>query len=662
MSRKGSGRVRRRGTSGAADRLRILNADDDGPARSARTRLLRQAGFEVVEVDTGAEALRQAVDARPHFVLLDVKLPDLDGYEVCRRLRADPATAAIPVLHLSAGRRAAEDHARGLDAGADGFLVEPVAPEVLLATVRSVARTRRAEEAVRAAARQWQLTFDAITDAVCLLDPEGRLLRHNAVFASLAGDGEVGGGRDGVARLAWLLRRPADELRVLLAPKRRVVHEFLVDSRWLQLVTEAVRDEAGRLEGTLIILTDISQRKHVDAMKTELLRLEQQARLAAEASNRAKDEFLAVLSHELRTPLTSMLGWIRMLAVGRLDAETLAHAVEVIERNTRLQAQIVEDLLDVSRIISGKMILEIDHVPPAALLEAAADGVREAALAKDITLDIVVKPGLGAVRGDAGRLQQVFSNLLSNAVKFTPAGGRVTVGATPDGDGLRVAVTDTGRGIDAALLPYVFEPFRQAEGASRRTHTGLGLGLAIVRHLVELHGGRADAASPGLGAGATFTVWLPAAPPMTEAVDVTVGAGSGADDPAGVSLRGVRLLVVENDADTREVVGLMLRDVGAEVQGVDSAVAALDAIRTAPPDVLISDIGLADRDGYELIRAVRQLPGQRGDLPAIALSAFARESDRLKALRAGYDRHLPKPVEPRSLCSTVAQMLERRSR
>jgi signal transduction histidine kinase len=646
----------------AADRLRILNADDYGPARYARTKLLHQAGFDVVEADTGAETLRQAIGSRPHVVLLDVKLPDLDGYEVCRRLKAHPVTAGIPVLHLSAAHRAAGDHARGLDAGADGFLVEPVAPEVLLATVRSVARARRAEDAVRAAARQWQLTFDAITDAVCLLDLDGRILRHNAVFASLAGDGEGLAGRDGAEIGGKLLRRPPAELHALLGPDRRAVREFLVGSRWLQLVAEAVKDEAGRFEGSLLILTDISERKRVDSMKAELLRMEQQARLGAEASNRAKDEFLAVLSHELRTPLTAMLGWIRMLAVGRLDGEATAHAIEVIERNTRLQAQIVEDLLDVSRIISGKMALEVRDVVPASVLEAAADGVRAAAAAKSIQIELVVDPAIGAVRGDGGRLLQVFSNLLSNAVKFTPAEGRVSVTAERDGGGLCVAVTDSGRGIDPALLPYVFEPFRQAEGASRRTHTGLGLGLAIVRHLVELHGGRVDANSPGLGRGATFSVWLPAEPPTLADMAADIGADIAAAPPDLTSLHGARLLIVEDDADTREVVGLMLRECGAEVVGVDTAAAALHAMQAVPPDVLISDIGLADRDGYDLIRAVRRLPGDLGRLPAIALSAFAHDSDRLEALRAGYDRHLSKPVEPRSLRSVVAELLDARPR
>jgi signal transduction histidine kinase len=639
--------------------LRVLNAHADGRARAVRTRLLHDAGFEVLEAATAAETLRQAGDARPHVVLLDVRLPDLDGYEVCRRLKADSVTVTIPVLHLSGANRAAGAHARGLDAGADGFLVEPVAPEVLLATVRSVARARTVEEAVRMAARQWQLTFDAITDGVCVLDRDGRLLRSNAVFGGLVGDGEVLTGRDGLAIVGRVLRQPAAALRGLLAPEHRQVREFLVGTHWRQLVSEAVRDEGGRLEGTLLVLTDISERKRVDTMKAELLRMEQQARLSAEASNRAKDEFLAVLSHELRTPLTAVLGWIRMLAATELDHAARAHAIEVIERNTRLQAQIVEDLLDVSRIISGKMTLDIGDVVPATVVEAAVDGLRGVAAAKGIRLELTVDPRLGVVRGDTGRLQQVFSNLVSNAVKFTPNDGWVGVTAEPERGGLRVAVTDNGRGVDPSLLPYVFEPFRQAEGAGRRTHAGLGLGLAIVRHLVELHGGRVDAASPGLGSGATFSVWLPVEPRVPPELEMAPERTAGEE---AASLHGIRLLLVEDDADTREVVRLMLRESGAEVTGVEDAAAALEAIAGAPPDILISDLALPDGDGCELIRAVRRLPDERGAIPAIALSGFTRDADRLAAFRAGYDRHVAKPVEPGALRRAVAELLDARTR
>jgi CheY-like chemotaxis protein len=267
--------------------------------------------------------------------------------------------------------------------------------------------------------------------------------------------------------------------------------------------------------------------------------------------------------------------------------------------------------------------------------------------------------GIGTLNGDAGRLQQVFANLLSNAVKFTPAGGRVVVTAARNAEWIVVTVSDTGRGIPTDLLPFIFEPFRQAEGAQRRTHTGLGLGLAIVRHVVELHGGRVHVASEGPGKGATFSVHLPV---RAHPVDVPPSRGEGARVPAPASLHGLRLLLVEDDADTREVVGTLLGQAGVEVMTVGSADAALEAMGSSSPDVLISDVGMAGRDGYDLIRAVRRMPSGHGRIPAIALSAFARESDRQAALDAGYDRHVAKPVEVAMLLAAVADVIRARGR
>ena len=394
-------------------------------------------------------------------------------------------------------------------------------------------------------------------------------------------------------------------------------------------------------------------------MRAALLHLEQQARREAEAANHAKDEFLAVLSHELRTPLTAMLGWTSMLASGRLNAEAAAHAIEVVDRNTRLQARIIEDLLDVSRIISGKMTLRLEDLALGPALEAAVDSVRTVAAAKAVALEIRLEDGIGILSGDAGRLQQVFANLLSNAVKFTPPGGRVVVTATRNAESIVVAVSDTGRGIPADLLPFIFEPFRQAEGAQRRTHTGLGLGLAIVRHVVELHGGRVHVASEGPGQGATFSVHLPVGTRPMEPLPTRV---EGRRVPAPASLRGLRLLLVEDDADTREVVRTLLGQAGVEVVTVSSAEAALAAIGSSPLDVLISDVGMAGRDGYDLIREVRRMRSDCGRIPAIALSAFARESDRQDALAAGYDRHVAKPVEVERLLAAVADVISARSR
>jgi len=638
--------------------VRVLVVDDYDPGRYARVTLLRRAGFEVLEAADGAEALEQAAAGRPHVVVLDVALPVVNGYEVCRRLKADPALPGLQVLHLSSAHRDSVDHARGLEAGADGYLVDPVAPEVLLATVRSLARAGSAEVAAGSAAHQWQLTVDTIPEGVCLVDRNGRILHHNAVLARLAGQGEILVGRDAREVLDAIMGGAGWDRGTDPLDAPRTLEREIGDKGW-QLTTDNVRDAAGRPGGVVCVLRDVSERRRVDAMRTALLQMEQRARREAEATNHAKDEFLAVLSHELRTPLTAMLGWMAMLASGRLNPEAAAHAIEVVDRNTRLQARIIEDLLDVSRIISGKMTLHLEKVELGPALEAAVDSVRTVAAAKMVALEIRLGEGTGCVTGDGGRLQQVFANLLSNAVKFTPSGGRIVVTTTYQGDSVVVAVSDTGRGIPEDLLPFIFEPFRQAEGAQRRTHTGLGLGLAIVRHVVELHGGSVHVASEGSGRGATFSVRLPVGPD----VRTTLWPRRAREDgETAASLHGLRLLLVEDDSDTREVVGALLRDAGAKVVAVASVEAALEAIGSAPPDVLISDVGMADQDGYDLIRAVRMMPSSGGGLiPAIALSAFARESDRQAALDAGYDRHVAKPVEISVLLAAVADVVAARS-
>jgi signal transduction histidine kinase len=639
--------------------VRVLVVDDYAPGLYARSTLLRRAGFEVLEATTGAQAIEVATAGRPNVVILDVALPVLNGYEVCRRIKSDPALSGVQVLHLTSAHRDAVDHARGMEAGADGYLVDPVAPEVLLATVRSLTRAGIAEVAAGSAAQQWQLTVDTISEAVCLLDRDGRILRHNAVLARLSGQGDNLVGRDAREVLDAILAG-AGWPRGRGLPDAPRTLELEAGERTWQLTTDIVRDREGLPVGTVCVLRDVSERRRVDDMRAALLQLEQQARREAEAANHAKDEFLAVLSHELRTPLTAMLGWTSMLTSGRLAADATAHAIEVVDRNTRLQARIIEDLLDVSRIISGKMTLHLEDVELGPALEAAVDSMRTTAAAKMIALEMRLDETLGTVTGDAGRLQQVFANLLSNAVKFTPAGGRIVVRSDRRPDAVVVAVSDTGRGIPADLLPFIFEPFRQAEGAQRRTHTGLGLGLAIVRHVVELHGGTVSVASEGDAKGATFSVRLPVG--RSEMLSVA-GTDDGKATATPSSLQGLRLLLVEDDADTREVVSALLRDIGVQVIAVDGVDAALKAVDSAAPDVLISDVGMAGRDGYDLIRCIRRLPPDRGGhVPAIALSAFARDSDRRDALGAGYDRHVAKPVELDTLVAALADVVTARSR
>ena len=626
----------------------VLNVDDYDGARYARSAVLRQAGFRVSEARSGADALRLIAVEPPALAIIDVQLPDIDGIELCRRIKADPATAAIIVINTSAAYREQSDHVHGLEEGADAYLIEPMDPALLVATLRALLRTRRAEDAVRLAAREWRLTFEAISDGACFVDGNGAISRCNARFADILGLSEPLPGRAIREVLAPVLGHDIDAaLR-----GERWEREVRAGDRWLRVTATPVPADLDA--GSVWIVTDVTERRHIEEMSARLLTLEQRARADAEAANRTKDEFLAVLSHELRTPLTSMLGWLRMLRTRRLDEAGIERAYEVLERSTRLQAQIVEDLLDVSRVISGKMALALCPVSLAAVIEAAVESLRGAAAAKHLKIITDVEPGSRLV-ADPGRLQQVFVNLMSNAVKFTPVGGRIDVRAWREGRTVRVAVADTGRGIDADILPHVFEPFRQAEGPPRRVHTGLGLGLAIVRHLIELHGGHVTVESAGHDRGTTFTVTLPA-----DIEPGTLGAGVGADFGEGMTaeLHGVRVLVVEDEADTRDILDVLLRESGAEVVTVADARAALEALRARPPDVLVSDIGMPEVDGYELIREIRRLaPDAGGRTPAIALTAFAQGADHREALRAGYDRHLAKPVDAVTLTRTVRDVV-----
>ncbi|MEX0652807.1 MAG: ATP-binding protein [Phycisphaeraceae bacterium] len=416
--------------------------------------------------------------------------------------------------------------------------------------------------------------------------------------------------------------------------------------------------------------TEITARTQAEQDRERLLDSERAARGEAERANRVKDEFLATLSHELRTPLNAILGWSQLLARDMSCSDDAKKGLLAIERNARVQAQLIGDLLDMGRIISGKFKLNVQPVEPQRVIEAAVETVQHAAEAKGIRLTTRVAPDVGLVRGDAGRLQQVMWNLLSNAIRFTPAGGQVTVTLRrAQADHVEIIVTDTGQGIPLAFLPHVFDRFRQADASATRSHGGLGLGLSIVKHIVELHGGTIRADSPGLGQGATFIVALPvggATPsaddePDDTALDVralgrpTVKGAFG-EPPL---LEGVKVLAVDDQADARALLARVFDDTRAEVVTADSAMEALSWLDTGTFHVLISDIGLPKMDGYALIRAVRQRPATRGGtIPAVALTAFARTEDRRHALTAGYQVHLAKPVEPAALLDAVAQLVQ----
>jgi signal transduction histidine kinase/ActR/RegA family two-component response regulator len=404
-------------------------------------------------------------------------------------------------------------------------------------------------------------------------------------------------------------------------------------------------------------------RDHLAAQERSKDELKHAIHRAEEASS-LKDEFLATVSHELRTPLMAVLGWTHLLRSNNLDEAGAQKALETIERNARSQHQLIEDLLDVSRIITGKLRLDVRPVVPFAFITAAVESVRPAAEAKEINLEIVGGTEVGTISGDSSRLQQVVWNLLSNAIKFTPHGGSVQLKVLRSKSHIEISVADSGQGISADFLPYVFERFRQADMKTTRVHGGLGLGLAIVRQLVELHGGLVSVESQGEGMGATFTVRLPVLP-VYQNEPATISANQS-DMPADTvlnyadDLAGLKVMVVDDEADTCELLTSLLTQCGAKVTAAKSAFEAFRLFKREQPDVLISDIGMPREDGYELMRRVRSLPEERGgNIPAVALTAYARAEDRLKALRAGFQMHLAKPVELAELVAIVASLGDR---
>ncbi|MBD2495704.1 ATP-binding protein [Nostoc sp. FACHB-280] len=406
----------------------------------------------------------------------------------------------------------------------------------------------------------------------------------------------------------------------------------------------------------------VQEYKHLRDQALALAAERQQAKEAAESANRIKDEFLAIVSHELRSPLNPILGWAKLLRKRTLNEAASLRALETIERNAELQVQLIDDLLDISRILRGKLSLNLENVNLASTIKAALETVHLAAEAKSIQIQLHLDANIGQVKGDSGRLQQIVWNLLSNAVKFTPDGGQVNVYLTQAGSQAQIQIQDTGKGISGEFLPYVFEYFRQADSSITRRSGGLGLGLAIVRQLVELHGGRVWAESPGEGQGATFTVCLPAQPPNQELViaEKKLVGNSYPFSLISQPLEGIKLLIVDDDVDTREFMAFFLEQQGAIVTTAASAHAAWEAIAQSPPDLLLSDLGMPDVDGYALIRKVRSLPAnQGGTIPAIALTAYAAETTQQLVFAAGFQLHIAKPADPAKLITAIAGLIHK---
>lgn len=639
-------------------RHRLLIVNDDPAGRYATVRQLHAAGFPTIEAATGMEALALA-DESVSAVVLDIHLPDIDGLEVCRRLRLQPDTFRLPVIHLTSAYLTDEDKVRGLDSGADAYLTHPVEPAVIISTIQALVRTREAEDAMRRSEAKFRTAFERAPGGIGLVETlTGRLLDVNPALHALLGRGpaQVAG------QVLLDFVEPADvdlaqafvgslateiahaEFRVVQPDGRRVPIEW----------TAASYTEPGI---AMIVATDISQRLLVAEQRQELLERERSARGTAEHHNRLKDDLIAVLSHELRTPLNVILNWAHMLQRPS-KPEMLERGLAAIERNALIQARLIADILDMSRLNLGKLPLNLSWMDVGGIIAATVTAVQPVLERSNHQLRLDLEDEDFKIYADDARMQQVMWNLIGNAAKFSPAGSEITLGLRAEGGGVIITVTDQGQGIAADFLPLVFDRFAQGDAASNRQHGGLGLGLALVKSLVESHGGRVSVASGGHGRGAQFSVWLPGEQDI--APDSDFGAASSFSALTGVAsapLLGLRVLVVEDDLEAGAMLAMILGDQGMQVRHEASVDAALASLAAQRFDLLISDIGMPGRDGHELIREWRAIEAGESHLPAIALTAFSRDADRATALDAGFDLHLGKPLRPQLLLTQVLRLV-----
>jgi PAS domain S-box-containing protein len=544
-----------------------------------------------------------------------------------------------------------------------------------------ISSRKNAEKRLREQGELLQVTLESIGDAVIATDIDGKINFINSTAEKMTGwtlEEAAGRPLEEVFQIVNEETHEAVESPFAIIKREGVTvglanHTALISKDGREIPIEdsgaPIRDDEGRIIGTILVFHDVSERRASERERERLFKSEKAARGEAESANRLKDEFLATVSHELRTPLNAILGWASMLNRGNLKEENVRNALEIIERNAKAQAEIIGDILDVSRIITGKLQIESKPVELASVIQSAVDTLYPAADAKSINFTVSLDENAGLVTGDADRLQQVIWNLVSNAIKFTPAGGQIEVRLKQADSHAEISVSDTGIGITEKFLPFVFERFRQADSSTTRADSGLGLGLAIVRHLVELHGGTVRAESEGAGKGATFTIKLPltATGENLAAADKTSYSLNPSKETRGAAaqaldLKGLRVLVVDDDPDTLEVLHLMLSQYGAEVRTAVSSAAALETFLDWKPAVLVSDIGMPNEDGYSLIGKIRGLSAEQGgNTPAAALTAYVRERDKRQAINAGFQIHIAKPVEQAALAEAVAKLARKRN-
>ncbi len=552
----------------------------------------------------------------------------------------------------------ADGRVRWVEGRGQLFLDDAQQPDRMVGVCSDVTERKQAEE-------RFRMVVEAAPAAMIMVDQRGTIVLINALAEQLLGCARneiVGQPVDRFVPSRFRDRHP-EHRRGFFAEARQRPMGVGRDLRAVRKDGSEVPVEIGlspieTADGLFVLaaVTDITERKEVEEERAQLLVREQAARAEIERASRLKDEFLAVLSHELRTPLNAVLGYAHLLGSGALPADRTRHALDAIQRNAQAQARLVESLLDLSRVMAGKLELNVEQVDVSRIVDAAVDVIRPEAEAKGIRLDVVAPADAITLVADGGRLQQVFWNLLSNAIKFTPRGGKIAVGVTGQDGTVRVQVTDNGQGISPGFLPYVFDRFKQADNHRGGSPSGLGLGLALVREMVQAHGGTVVAESPGEGGGSTFTVTLPLS--MATTAVAPHAADGTPDDDVVESLPQIEILIVDDDGDVRDLLALLLESRGATVLSVSSATAALEAIDEHRPDVLLADLRMPEEDGYSLIRKLRAREREQdaARLPAIAVTAYASAADREQAIAAGYDWHMAKPVDPDALTRAIAKV------
>jgi hypothetical protein len=661
------------------DDINILMVDDHPENLLALEAILDSLGQNLVRANSGEQALRCLLNQDFAVILLDVQMPGMDGFETAALIRQRERSRHTPIIFLTAFSKSEAFVSKGYETGAVDYLMKPVVPEILKAKVavfvelfqKTAAVKRQAAqlESINISLKESEQRFRALSTCspvgIFVIDITGRCSYTNPFCQSIFGST--------LDTQKWLQSiHPEDRDRVFTdwstwtRSNKAYSNEFRLFTkgeiiRWVHVQSSPMFSEQGKFIGHVGTVADITERKQAEAAQAQVL-CEQVARQQAEAANQMKDEFLATLSHELRTPLNSMLGWTRLLRTRKFDQTTIDRALETIERNAKLQAQLIEDILDVSRIIRGKLRLHLRPINLVSVIETALDAVRPQSEAKHIELVNLVEPAIGLVSGDPDRLQQIIWNLLTNAIKFTPKKGKVEVRLVSDDSHVHIEVSDTGVGIRKEFLPYIFDRFRQADSTTTRAYGGLGLGLAIARHLVELHNGTVNVDSNGENQGATFTVKLPLLPDdLNESDDQLLPIESNlAQIETRSELENLQILVVDDQPEVCEILTVILQGSGAKVTAVCSAAAAIKAIAQLQPDILISDIGMPDEDGYTLLGKIRNLDiKQGGQIPAIALTAYVRQEDCTNALLAGFQMHLSKPVDSTELIKAVAELTGR---